>query len=409
MRRPASFTLIDRRMATILAIVLVQMIGASMILPILPLYAKDEFGLGPQAIALLAASFFIAQFVAGPPLGRLSDKLGRVPVLLVSQAGTVLSFFALGLAPAAWVLFVARIVDGLTGGNIIVAQAYVVDVTPRERRAEALGLVLAAFGVSFFIGPAIGGALASAFGPRTPYVIASAVALLTLALTWFQLEESVDAGHAASAVTARLSPSTVIRNKPLVLASILVFIQQYGIGMVFATFALLGADVIFSAWDPDSVALGVGLLLTVVGLGQIVTQLGILRPALRIVGEGRLVLVAVIVRGLAFALFAVATSPLVAALASPLFAVGGGLFLPPVQSLATKVVDDSLRGGVLGVTQSAGGLGVIAGTSLGGVLYAIAPQVPYWVGVGTSVIAIVPALVLRSLVRHVEEPPARAG
>jgi len=162
------FRNLDRRLTTILMIVFVQMVGASLILPILPLYAQDEFGLSPQAITLLAASFFAAQFLAGPYLGRLSDRVGRVPVLLVSQIGTVVAFISLGLAPAAWVLYAARILDGITGGNIIVAQAYVTDVTPPEKRSEALGMILAAFGISFFVGPALGGLALRLFGPRIP-------------------------------------------------------------------------------------------------------------------------------------------------------------------------------------------------------------------------------------------------
>jgi DHA1 family tetracycline resistance protein-like MFS transporter len=121
----------DRRLITILLIVLVQMLGAAMILPILPLFAQREFALSPQVIALLSTSYFAAQFLAGPYLGRLSDKYGRVPILIFSQIGTVISFVMLALAPSAAFLFLARILDGITGGNIIVAQAYITDITPR--------------------------------------------------------------------------------------------------------------------------------------------------------------------------------------------------------------------------------------------------------------------------------------
>ena len=155
---------IDKRLLTILLIVFVQMLGAAMILPILPLYAKSEFNMTPQVITLLNTAFFGAQFVAGPYLGRLSDKHGRVPVLILSQIGTAVSFFMLAFAPNVAVLFLARILDGITGGNIIVAQAYITDVTPRERRTEALGYVFAIFGLGFIFGPILGGTLAAAFG-----------------------------------------------------------------------------------------------------------------------------------------------------------------------------------------------------------------------------------------------------
>jgi DHA1 family tetracycline resistance protein-like MFS transporter len=181
---------IDRRLATILLIVLVQMLGAAMILPILPLYAQREYGLTPQVITLLGTSFFAAQFIAGPYLGRLSDKYGRIPVLIISQIGTAISFLMLALAPGAGFLFLARVIDGITGGNIIVAQAYITDITPREKRTEALGYIFAVFGLGFILGPALGGVLSAAFGPRVPYLFAAGAAVVVVLLTWITLEES---------------------------------------------------------------------------------------------------------------------------------------------------------------------------------------------------------------------------
>ena len=181
---------LDKRLTTILLIVFVQMVGASLILPILPLYALGEFGLSPQAITLLAAAFFAAQFIAGPYLGRLSDRVGRVPVLLVSQVGTVIAFVALGAAPAAWVLYAARILDGITGGNIIVAQAYVTDITPANRRSEASGIdpgrvrhCLLRWASHRRVG-------STSLWPRVPYYLAAIAALITLLLTWFTLDET---------------------------------------------------------------------------------------------------------------------------------------------------------------------------------------------------------------------------
>jgi len=174
---------IDRRLLTILLIVFVQMVGGAMIMPILPLYAQSEFDMSPNVITLLGTVFFAAQFIAGPYLGRLSDKYGRVPVLIVSQVGTAVSFIMLGTAQSVSMLFAARILDGITGGNIIVAQAYITDVTPREKRTQSLGYVFAAFGLGFIFGPALGGILSAAFGPRVPYYIAAAAAVLVVVLT----------------------------------------------------------------------------------------------------------------------------------------------------------------------------------------------------------------------------------
>src|SRR5690606_12610908 len=116
----------------------------------------------------LFSSFFLAQFLAGPLIGRLSDTYGRLPVLIISQIGTVISFVIIGLAPSVAWLFFARILDGITGGNIVVAQAYVTDIMPPKQRTQALGYIFAALGGGFMVGPAVGGILSSVLGPQMP-------------------------------------------------------------------------------------------------------------------------------------------------------------------------------------------------------------------------------------------------
>ena len=189
--RKLDFSRFDKRLVTILSIVFVQMVGAAMILPILPLFAERTFAMSPTLIALLVSSYFAAQFFAGPYLGLLSDRYGRLPILIISQLGSAVSFFMMAAAGSAWLLFAARLVDGITGGNIIVAQAYITDVTHREKRTEALGYIMAVFGLGFVIGPAIGGVLAAWFGPRVPFVIAALAATVTAWMTWQFLDETV--------------------------------------------------------------------------------------------------------------------------------------------------------------------------------------------------------------------------
>lgn len=386
------FRSLDKRLTTILLIVFVQMVGASLILPILPLYAQGEFGLSPQAITLLASAFFASQFVAGPFLGRVSDRVGRVPVLLVSQLGTVIAFAALGAAPAAWVLYAARILDGLTGGNIIVAQAYVTDITPPERRSEALGLIFAAFGISFFIGPALGGLALQAFGPRVPYYLAAVAALVTLLLTWFTLDESQDeeereAKRSGPKLTARL----VLSNVPTMLSLSLGFLGQFALGLLIAVYALFGEAVLFSDWDPGAVGFGVGLILAAVGLSQFLTQTLLLRPALARFGELRLVEVGLFVRAVGLTIVALSPTPVFSGIGASCFAVGSGLTIPPTQSVATKTMADALRGGVLGLYQSFASLGVILATAIAGVLFAIDPFLPFQLGAVLGFGALLPA------------------
>jgi DHA1 family tetracycline resistance protein-like MFS transporter len=387
---------LDKRLVTILLIVFVQMVGAGMILPILPIYAQKEFGLSPIAITLLVSSFFAAQFVAGPFLGRLSDRIGRVPVLVFSQVGTVIAFAAFGLAWAPWVLFAARIFDGLTGGNIVVAQAYITDVTPREKRAQALGLIGAMFGLGFMIGPAIGGLLVGFGGPRVPYFFAAGAATLVVALTVLTLDEShtEEARVEVNASGATLTASDVIASRPLLSMLVIAFLTQFALGLVMSTFALVGQEILFET----NVELGVGILLGFVGLSQIVTQTALLPRLLRRFSEIRVVTIGILIRSVGLGIFAIMVDPWQAAVGGVLFAAGGGLNMPPTQSIGTKAVADAVRGGVLGVFQAVQSLSIILGTAIGGVLFVVGAQMPNTVAFVVSLAAVVPAvLVVRSI------------
>lgn len=373
----------DRRLFTILMIVFVQIIGASMVNPILPLYAQSEFSLQPQVITLLLTAFFAAQFVAGPFIGRLSDQQGRIPVLIISQIGTVTAFLMIALAQSAELLFVARVLDGITGGNIIVAQAYVTDIMPEEKRTQALGYIFAAFGLGFIIGPALGGALAGAFGPQIPFLFAAVAAALTVILTWFTLEETLSAEERANNRNKKstdLNPIDMITNVPLVAVLVVTFIAQFGFGLLIAVFALYSEAVIFAGYDPSTINFGVGLLLAVVGFGQFITQMVILPKVLERFSDPMIVMIGGFFRGLSMFLFAVALEPVLGGVASAFFAVGSGLMMPPLQSLTTKTVSRDSRGAILGVYQSVISLAVIISTAIGGAIFEIDPTVPFWVG-----------------------------
>ena len=386
---------VDRRLLTILLIVFVQMLGAAMILPILPLYAKRAFAMSPETITLLVSVFFAAQFLAGPYLGRLSDRHGRVPILILSQIGTTLSFIMLGLAPAAWVLFAARVLDGITGGNIIVAQAYITDITPKERRTEALGYIFAVFGIGFVIGPALGSLLSAAFGPRLPYFVAAGAAALTTFLTWRTLQETVT-GEEEEAITPAgrrrgINPRAIVANSSLLLVLVVAFVGQFALGLLQSTFALYGEEVLFAAYREEIVNLGVGLLLSAVGIGQFVTQAFLLRKALARWGDAKLVIVGDLVRSVGLFFFAALPAIPSAVAASLLFAMGMGLMMPPLQSLATYTVGDKERGGVLGVYQSSVSLATILSTAIAGVIFAVEPTFPFWIGLALSVVVLLPA------------------
>ncbi len=387
----------DRRLFTILMIVFVQMVGASMVNPILPLYAQSEFNLEPQVITLLLTAFFAAQFIAGPFIGRLSDQYGRLPILIISQVGTVIAFIMIGVAHSVEMLFIARILDGITGGNIIVAQAYITDIMSEERRTEALGYIFAAFGVGFIVGPALGGALAGAFGPQIPFLMAAFAAFLTVLLTYFVLEETITPDMQTQnrdSKRATLNPAELIKNVPLVSVLIVSFIAQFGFGMLIGIFALYSEAVLFPGYSASTINLAVGLLLTVFGVTQFITQIAILPRILKRYTDPMIVIVGLILRSISMVFYAIALGPILAAIGSVFFALGSGIMMPPLQSIATKTVSAELRGGILGVYQSVISLAVIFSTALSGVMFAINPTIPFWIGGGLFLLSLVPAIFL---------------
>jgi len=388
---------IDRRLLTILLIVFVQMLGASLILPILPLYARREFSMSPQTITLLVSSFFAAQFLSGPTIGRLSDRYGRVPILIISQIGTVISFLMLAFAGSVEMLFAARILDGITGGNIIVAQAYITDITPKEKRTESLGYIFAAFGLGFVIGPALGGGLSALYGIIVPFLMAAVVASVVVVLTWFTLDESVSAEERLKRreqQRSSLRVQEIVRNSPLLMLLVIAFVGQFVLGMVQGTFALYGEAVLFTEYDESLTNLGVGLLLAVIGGSQFLTQTFLLRRLLARFSELSLVIAGSVLRAIAMFIFAVITTPWLGIPGSAFFAVGMGIMMPPLQSMATRTVDDEDRGAVLGVYQSSVSLSTIFSTAIAGFWFGISPTLPYWVGGGLALVVILPALLL---------------
>src|SRR5436305_11642856 len=197
--------------------VFIDLVGFGIVIPVLPFYVEGtKFNASPRMVDLLVASYSIMQLIFTPVLGRLSDRYGRRPVLFLSLLGTSVGFFILGFATKLWMLFAGRIIDGITGGNISTAQAYIADVTTKENRAKGMGLIGAAFGLGFVFGPAIGGVLSRwdlnvggyhIPGISVPLIFAGALAFANATLLYFVLPETVTPDHPAreSAATARWS------------------------------------------------------------------------------------------------------------------------------------------------------------------------------------------------------------
>jgi DHA1 family tetracycline resistance protein-like MFS transporter len=408
-----------RRLFPIVLIIFTNILGAGVILPILPLYAEGAFKGTIIQITLLSTAFFGAQFLAAPWLGRLSDRLGRRPVLILSQAGTIAAFIlfifaeplgrgidslglGLPLTGGMVMLFIARILDGITGGNITTAQAYISDVTTDRQRAQGLGLIQAAFGAGFIFGPAFGGLL-SGYGTVAPFIGATIITTGTLLLTVFTLKESLPAEERAQAVDKEhRSPGVplgvIVSQRGLMLLLLIEFFVSLAFSAIPSTFALYANQVLFAGPATAGRAqLYIGLMLTFSGMMTVITQLTLLRPLVKRFGEQRLLVLGQAVFMLALlGISLVSTALLVTAMLAP-FAFGQGVSEPSLQSLVTRFGIRRMRGQLLGLYQSSRSLALIIGPIWAGFAFQnIGPRTVFSVGAGLVLVALALALILRS-------------
>jgi MFS transporter, DHA1 family, tetracycline resistance protein len=259
----------SRPLLVIFLTIFVNLVGFGIIIPLLPFYA-ETFGATPVIIGFLFASFSVSQLVASPVLGELSDTWGRRPVLILSLIGTAVSFAMLAAAQSLLMLFAARIVDGLSGGNITTARAYIADVTSEENRAKAYGMLGAAFGLGFIVGPALGGAF-SRISYTAPIWAAAAVTVVATALAWFWLPETVHRAHAGGTHPWRAVRELSHRPGVRLLLGI-DFVYWMAFAVYQTTFALFGAR----RFGFD--ATHVGYLLSAFGALGVIVQGGLVGP-----------------------------------------------------------------------------------------------------------------------------------
>jgi multidrug resistance protein len=256
----------------------VNLVGFGIIIPLLPFYAQT-FGASPLVIGLLFASFSLSQLFASPLLGDLSDRWGRRPVLIFSLFGTVVSFVMLALAHSLVLLFAARVVDGLSGGNITTARAYIADVSTEENRAKSFGLLGAAFGLGFIVGPALGAAF-SRISYTAPIWAAAAITVVAMAMAWFWLPETVHRNQAGGRSPWRALADLWGRPHLRVLFTI-DFIYWTSFAVYQTTFALFGEG----RFGFD--AAHIGYLLSAFGFLGVLVQGALVGPIVRALGERR--------------------------------------------------------------------------------------------------------------------------
>lgn len=359
---PARQRSFPRGFGVIWTTVAIDLIGFGIVAPILPLYA-ERFGASGLTIGLLFASFSLAQFVFAPILGRLSDRIGRKPVILLSLFGTAVGSFVTAAAGSLLLVFVGRIIDGASGASVSVAQGAVADVAAPADRARLLGMLGAAFGVGFVVGPAVG-SLAALGGAHVPFYVAGSIALVNGLVAIVRLPEThTTRGQAALDRPAGPAVPAIGRATVLVRLAVVGFLVTSAFSGFEATFALF-ADRRFGLTEASvaAVFVGVGLVLVAVqgGLvGRLSNRLGVIRT----------VQCAIVLNIVGMALLALATTWFVLVPALACLTVGQGLAVPSITALVVERSPVARRGEALGFQQSASALARIGGPALGGVLF----------------------------------------
>jgi DHA1 family tetracycline resistance protein-like MFS transporter len=379
-------------MTILFLIVFIDLVGFGVIIPLLPFYGV-HFGASPTAVTWMMACYSLAQFFFSPILGRLSDHVGRRPVLLVSLVASIVSYLWLGFANALWMLFAARLLSGAGAGNIAAAQAYITDVTPPEGRAKAMGMIGAAFGLGFTIGPALGGLVAGSTPGATdlsrPAFVAAGLSALALVIALARLKESrPPQARDGEARPSRLRIARDLLGRPTLRQLILLFFIAISAFAAMETTYALWTNSAFG-WGPAQV----GLVFLYVGSVLVLVQGLLIGRLSRRFGEARLVVAgaALIALGLVALPFALTLPRLM--LVNTLLPLGMGLLNPSMTSLISKEAGADERGGVLGVAQSAGSLARIIGPAVAGPLFtAFGRDAPYYASAAVMALAVAMAL-----------------
>ena len=340
--------------------VFIDMVGFGIVIPVLPLYA-EHFHATPVEIGWLTGIYSGMQIIFIPLLGRLSDRVGRRPVLIVSLAGTALGFLVMGWATSLPLLFAARIIDGATGGNISTAQAYIADVSTPENRSRSMGLIGAAFGLGFTFGPMIGGVL-SHISYGAPFYFAAALAAINVVLLYFILPESLSAEYRARPHERARIADVFQHGNPRMFGTIVAtyFFTITGFAIMTTLFAL------FTEKHFGFDARKTGYLFGFIGIISVILQGGLIGRLIKIFGETALARTGLLLLATALALLPlVPTLPMLLVVCAAL-AVANGLVNPTLNGLASQMIDRSWQGRALGVMQSAGSVGRLVGPLLGG-------------------------------------------
>jgi MFS family permease len=401
--------------------ILLSTIGFGVCIPVLPLYA-EQFGASELVNGLLIGAFSLMVMIASPLWGKLSDRVGRRPVLIFSILGSALGYFIMGWAGSLIWLFVARIVDGASGGNVATAQAYIADITTPEQRSKAMGMIGAAFGLGFVIGPAIGGTLTkppgwhwlhslmgtnaitwwTQNGTHLPFYFVGLLCVVNAAMVFKYLPESlsIEKRHASHTEQPIMELFSHADSAIFVRVALCYFVCLAAFSIMTAVFALFG----WHRFDLD--AQHIGYIMALIGIIAVVMQGGVIRRLLPKYGEVKLARSGMAILFVSFVLLPIVGGMTTLLLVSSLIAIGNSLVQPTLNGLASRSVEASWQGRAMGLLQSAASLGRGIGPVLGGFLLHmdVGPgdkplpyygRTPFWVSAAFKVATLVLAAGLR--------------
>lgn len=376
------------RLGVLFLTVLLDLVGFGLVIPVLPYYAQS-FGVGGVGFGALIGTYSLMQFVATLVLGRLSDRLGRRPILLVTISCSLAGYLVFALAGSYWVLLVGRTISGFSAGNISVAQAYVADITTAKERSRGMGLIGAAFGLGFTVGPALGGLVGHYGGPRAVGLTAAGLAAANLISAYFILRESLEARHRVA--------------RPLFdLAHLAAAVRDRALGPILLSFGLI--PLAFSGY---MVALPLdakarfgwgerelGLLFTIIGVVGTAVQGYLFGQLARRVGDRRLAVLGTLGMAVPIGMVPFVAHAKTLYLWVVLLGFANSLVSPAISGLISKLVSATEQGTMLGAAQSFSALGRFTGPFVFGELYDRVNPAVVFLGAG-AVLVVAWAIALR--------------
>lgn len=373
----------DRRLFIITLIIFVNVLGSGLILPLLPFFAEN-MGANAVVVGLFISTYPFFSILAGPPLGVLSDKYGRKPVLLISIVGSIIGFVLLGVATSLPLLFLSRVIDGVSAGNMSTAKAAIADITSREERVSKIGFTFAAESLGLILGPVLGGLFAG-YGFTVAAYIAAGISVVCLLLTLFFFDETKtrQAEEVEERPTSQVRVWLKVLHNPHTRSYVLVvFLIQLLIMMMWGALAL-SAKARFGFGGTE-----LGYISAFAATIGILAQTFLLKLLTSRAKEKTIIVLALVAMTVGLALLALSLDVAMMLIGVGLLAASFNIGMPTTIGLVSKLSDEREQGNVMGTTNSAIGLGMVVGPVFATSLLGLWLPGPYWVASGLGVVAV---------------------